>query len=168
MVALRRRRPLHAHGGAAEPPAAPAKLSSSSKPFDLALGPDADKNVVAVYQRCGSSGCDVRRYNTASGSDVKLATVSSPSYSEATPAIWGSNVVFTRRIRGCDVPYVKNLASSASSRRLLKSKCLQTGPGKASIRGSRIVISSVDTSEADANGAGSRPPSCASTRPQGG
>jgi hypothetical protein len=135
-------------------PAAPAKLSSSSKPFDVSLGPDAHQKVAAVYQRCGSSGCDVRRYYPESGSDAKLNTVSSPSYSEATPAIWGSNVVFTRRIGGCNVPYVKNLASSASSRRLLKSKCLQTGPGQASIRGSRIVISSVDTSEADANGAG--------------
>ena len=135
-------------------PAAPARLSSSSRPFDVSLGPDANKNVVAVYQRCGSSGCDVRRYNTASGSDVKLSTVSSPSYDEATPAIWGSTVVFTRRVHGCDVPYVKSLSSSASSRRLLKSKCLQTDPGQASIRGSRIIISSVDTSGADSNGAG--------------
>ena len=45
-------------------------------------------------------------------------------------------------------------SSSASSRRLLKSKCLQTDPGHVSIRGTRIVISSVDTSGADANGAG--------------
>jgi hypothetical protein len=80
--------------------------------------------------------------------------VSSPSYDEATPAIWGANVVFTRRVRGCDVPYVKSLSSSAPSRRLLKSKCLQTHPGHASIRGTRIVISSVDTSGADRNGAG--------------
>ena len=135
-------------------PAAAARLSSSSRPFDVSLGPDANQNVVAVYQRCGSSGCDVRRYNAASGSDAKLSTVSSPSYDEATPAIWGSTVVFTRRVHGCDVPYVKNLSSSASSRRLLKSKCLQTDPGQASIRGSRIIISSVDTSGADSNGAG--------------
>jgi hypothetical protein len=135
-------------------PAAAARLSSSSRPFDVSLGPDANQNVVAVYQRCGSSGCDVRRYNTASGSDAKLSTVSSPSYDEATPAIWGSTVVFTRRVHGCDVPYVKSLSSSASSRRLLKSKCLQTDPGQASMRGSRIIISSVDTSGADSNGAG--------------
>ena len=135
-------------------PAAAARLSTSSRPFDVSLGPDANQNVVAVYQRCGSSGCDVRRYSTASGSDAKLSTVSSPSYDEATPAIWGSTVVFTRRVRGCDVPYVKSLSSSASSRRLLKSKCLQTDPGQASIRGSRIIISSVDTSAADSNGAG--------------
>jgi hypothetical protein len=135
-------------------PAAAARLSSSSRPFDVSLGPDANQNVVAVYQHCGSSGCDVRRYNTASGSDAKLSTVSSPSYDEATPAIWGSTVVVTRRVHGCDVPYVKSLSSSASSRRLLKSKCLQTDPGQASIRGSRIIISSVDTSGADSNGAG--------------
>jgi hypothetical protein len=135
-------------------PAAPVGISTSSRPFDISLGPDRDHNVAAVYQRCGSSGCDIRRYNTASGHDVKLSTVSSPSYDEATPAIWGGNVVFTRRVRGCDVPYVKNLSSSAPSRRLLKSKCLQTDPGHASIRGTRIVISSVDTSGADKNGAG--------------
>jgi hypothetical protein len=135
-------------------PAATVGIPSSSRPFDVSLGPDRDHNVAAVYQRCGSSGCDIRRYNTASGHDVKLSTVSSPSYDEATPAIWGANVVFTRRVRGCDVPYVKSLSSSAPSRRLLKSKCVQTDPGHASIRGTRIVISSVDTSGADANGAG--------------
>ena len=92
--------------------------------------------------------------DVATGTEQTLKTVSSPSYDEATPAIWRSTVVFTRRVKGCDVPYVKDLSSSAASRRLLKSKCLQTDPGHASIRGSRIVISSVDTSEADSNGAG--------------
>jgi hypothetical protein len=135
-------------------PAAPVGIPTSARPFDVSLGPDRDHNVAAVYRRCGSSGCDIRRYNTASGHDVKLSTVSSPSYDEATPAIWGANVVFTRRVRGCDVPYVKSLSSSAPSRRLLRSKCLQTDPGHASIRGTRIVISSVDTSGADAHGAG--------------
>jgi hypothetical protein len=135
-------------------PAAPVGLSTSSRAFDVSLGPDRDHNVAAVYQRCGSSGCDIRRYNTASGHDVKLSTVSSPSYSEATPAIWRENVVFTRRVHGCDVPYVKDLSSSAPSRRLLKSKCLQTDPGHVSIRGTRVIISSVDMSAADANGAG--------------
>jgi hypothetical protein len=135
-------------------PASPVGVSTSSRPFDVSLGPDRDHNVAAVYQRCSTNGCDIRRYNAASGHDVKLSTVSSPSYSEATPAIWGANVVFTRRIHGCDVPYVKSLSSSAPSRRLLKSKCLQTDAGHVSIRGTRVIISSVDTSGADANGAG--------------
>jgi hypothetical protein len=51
-------------------------------------------------------------------------------------------VVFTRRIGGCDVPYVKDLGSSAPSRRLLRDKCVQTRPGQVSVRGTRIVISS--------------------------
>ena len=131
-----------------------AGVPTATRPFDVSLGPDTDHNVVAVYRSCGAGGCDIRRYNTASGHDIKLSTVSSPSYDEATPAIWGSNVVFTRRVHGCDVPYVKDLRSSAASRRLLKRKCLQTAPGHASIRGSRIVISSVDISGADSNGAG--------------
>jgi hypothetical protein len=129
-------------------------LPTSNRPWDVSLGPDADGNVVAVYRRCGSSGCDIRRYNTASGHDIKLSTVSSPFYDEATPAIWGATVVFTRRIRGCDVPYVKHLRSSAPSRRLLKRKCLTTPAGQTSIRGSRIVISSVDLSHTDKGGAG--------------
>ena len=135
-------------------PAAPVGIPTSSRPFDVSLGRDRDNNVAAVYQRCGSSGCDVRRYSTASGSDAKLSTASSPSYDESTPAIWGSTVVFTRRVHGCDVPYVRNLRSSAPSRRLLKSKCLTTPAGHASIRGSRIVISSLDLSHTDRGGAG--------------
>jgi hypothetical protein len=116
--------------------------------------PDDDHDVVAVYRSCGAGGCDIRRYDTAGGHGVKLRTVSSPSYDEATPAIWGATVVFTRRVHGCDVPYVKNLRSSAPSRRLLKHKCLTTPAGHASIRGSRIVISSVDLSHTDRGGAG--------------
>jgi hypothetical protein len=52
----------------------------STKPFDVALGPDDDHDVVAVYRSCGAGGCDIRRYDTAGGHDVKLRTVSSPSY----------------------------------------------------------------------------------------
>ena len=48
-------------------PAAPVGISTSSRPFDVALGPDSNHNVAAVYQRCSSSGCDIRRYSTASG-----------------------------------------------------------------------------------------------------
>jgi hypothetical protein len=134
--------------------ARPVGVPPSTKPFDVALGPDDDHDVVAVYRSCGAGGCDIRRYDTAGGHDVKLRTVSSPSYDEATPAIWGETVVFTRRVHGCDVPYVKNLRSSAPGRRLLKHKCLTTPAGHASIRGSRIVISSVDLSHTDRGGAG--------------
>jgi hypothetical protein len=138
-------------GGALKTP-----LPSSKRPWDVSLGPDAHGNVVAIYQRCGSSGCDIRRMDVATGAEQTLESVSSPSYDEATPAIWKSTVVFTRDVKGCDVPYVKDLGSSASSRRLLKSKCLTTPAGHTSIRGTRILISAVDLSHTDAGGAGEK------------
>jgi hypothetical protein len=131
-----------------------APLAHSKKPWDVSLGPDANGDVVAIYRSCSSNGCDVRRLYVATGRVQKLSSVSSPQYDEATPAIWRSTVVFTRHVGKCDVPYVKDLSSSKSSRRLLKSKCLTTPAGQATIRGSRIVISSVDLSQTDSNGAG--------------
>ena len=129
-------------------------LPTSSRPWDVSLGPDTSGNVNAVYQRCTSRGCDIRRLNTATGREERLDTVSSPSFREATPAIWRSTVAFTRRVGGCDVPYVKDLASRAPSRRLLRSKCLTTPPGHVAIRGSRILVSSLDLQQADDFGAG--------------
>jgi hypothetical protein len=131
-----------------------APLAPSDQPWDVSLGSDARGDVVAVYRSCGEAGCDVRRLNVATGRDQALRSVSSPSYDEATPAIWRSTVVFTRRVGRCDVPYVKDLSSSKPSRRLLKSKCLTTPAGQAAIRASRIVISSMDLSHSDSHGAG--------------
>jgi hypothetical protein len=131
-----------------------APLAPSDEPWDVSLGPDAHGDVVAVYRSCGPDGCDVRRLYVATGRDQALRSVSSPSYDEATPAMWRSTVVFTRRVGRCDVPYVKDLSSSKPSRRLLKSKCLTTPAGHAAIRASRIVISSMDLSHADSHGAG--------------
>jgi hypothetical protein len=131
-----------------------APLAPSDEPWDVSLGPDAHGDVVAVYRSCGPDGCDLRRLYVATGRDQALRSVSSPSYDEATPAIWRSTVVFTRHVGRCDVPYVKDLSSSKSSRRLLKSKCLTTPAGHAAIRASRIVISSMDLSHADSHGAG--------------
>jgi hypothetical protein len=131
-----------------------APLAPATEPWDVSLGPDAHGDAVAVYRSCGADGCDVRRLNVATGRDQVLRTVSSPSHDEATPAIWRSTVVFTRHVGRCDVPYVKDLRSSRPSRRLLKSRCLTTPAGQAAIRGSRIVISSMDLSHADSHGAG--------------
>jgi hypothetical protein len=133
-----------------------APLPTSANPWDVSLGPGSGSTVVAVYRRCRSGGCDVDRLDVASGHTATVKAVSSPSYDEATPAIWRSTMVFTRRVRGCDVPYAKDLSSSAPSVRLLKSKCLQTAAGQASIRGTRIVISSLDLSQTDENGAGEK------------
>ena len=131
-----------------------APLAPATRPWDVSLGPDAHGDVVAIYRSCDADGCDLRRLYVATGRDQALRSVSSPSYDEATPAIWRSTVVFTRHVRRCDVPYVKDLRSSKPSHRLLKSKCLTTPAGQAAIRGTRIVISSVDLSQADSHGAG--------------
>jgi len=133
---------------------APAPIPPSDRRFDVSLGPDARGDVVAVYARCAQGRCDLRRLNLETGRDQPLTSVSSPRYRERTPAIWRSTVAFTRRIRGCDVPYVKTLGSSRPSRRLLKRKCLQTPDGHLALRGTRVVTSSVDFSRADANGSG--------------
>jgi hypothetical protein len=131
-----------------------APVQTSDRPFDVSLGPDRNGHVVAIYQRCASGDCDVSTLDVSSGATTTLRAVSSPAFDEATPAIFRSTVVFTRRIGGCDVPYVKDLRSSAAPRRLLTGKCLQTAAGHVSISGSRIVISSVDLSKADRHGAG--------------
>ena len=132
----------------------PAPYPSSSLPWDVSLGPDATGRPVAILRRCTPRGCDLQLLDPERGSAEALPSVSSPSYREATPAIWRSIVAFTRRVRGCDVPYVKDLRSRAPSRRLLHSKCLQTAAGQVDVRGTRIVVSSVDMSEADEHGAG--------------
>ena len=119
-----------------------APVPAQSEPWDVALGPDARGAVVAIYPRCTVAGCDLRRLYVEEGREQALRSVSARRFREATPAIWRSTVVFTRRIGGCDVPYVKDLSSSAPSRRLLRTKCVQTRPGQVSVRGSRIVISS--------------------------
>jgi hypothetical protein len=130
-----------------------APIETGASPWDVSLGPGASGNVVAVYRSC-DRGCDIRRLDVATGRDQALRAVSSPRYVEGTPAIWRSTVVFTRRIGHCDVSYVKDLGSSKPSRRLLKRRCLTTPAGHAAIRGSQIVISSMDLSHTDRGGAG--------------
>jgi hypothetical protein len=131
----------------------PAPIETAASPWDLSLGPDASGDVVAVYRSC-DRGCDIRRLDLATGRDQALRGVSSPRFVEGASAIWRSTVVFTRRIGHCDVPYVKDLRSPKPSRRLLEHRCLTTPAGHVAIRGSRIVISSMDLSHTDRGGAG--------------
>lgn len=141
---------LRAPDGTVTTPALP----TSARPWDVSLGPDARGAVVAIYRRCTAAGCGVRRLSVATGQEQVLRSVDAPAYDEATPAIWRSTVAFTRRIRGCDVPYAKTLGSPRPSRRLLQGKCLQIPAGRLALRGTRVVTSGVDFSGADRNGAG--------------
>ena len=129
------------------------QLPTSSRPWDVSLGPDADRDVVAIYQRCTARGCDLRRLSVDTGREETLDGASSPRFREATPAIWRNTVAFTRRVGSCDVPYVKTLGSTRPSRRLLR-KCLRIAAGHLAIRGTRIFTSGLDLDEADENLAG--------------
>jgi hypothetical protein len=127
-----------------------APIPGSAKPFDVSLGSDRRGRPVALYSRCktaSETGCDVYRYDLTSATEQKVKAVSGPTQDEAWPAQDGSLLTFVRRrsdgapknaeIRDCDLIFVKNLASTAPSRRLDRGSCARTTG--LSIRGSRIV-----------------------------
>jgi hypothetical protein len=133
---------IAASGGV--PAAAP--VPSSSRPFDVSLGPDAGRRIVALYTRCATAAgkrCDIYRYSLASRHESRLS-FSSPREDEAWPAQWGDRVAFVRRHAdgkgedpACDVPYVKTLSSAAPPRKLDRGSC--GGTTGMSLRGERIV-----------------------------
>ncbi len=113
-------------------------------PFDVNLGPDSRGRAVAVYSRCavepdlgaaGDSlsapyppytrgrGCDLYRYNFATGQERKLGGASTDQASEVLPSIWRDQIAFARvyeqreGLRG-KVPYlyVRPLAGGRSKR----------------------------------------------------
>ena len=61
-------------------PAAPARISTSSRPFDVALGPDATRTSWPSTSAAARAAATSAATAPAAGSDVKLSTVSSPSY----------------------------------------------------------------------------------------
>jgi hypothetical protein len=124
-----------------------APIAPSRQPFDVSLGPDAKRRVVALYTRCATAAgtrCDVYRYALSSKRESKLS-LSSPREDEAWPAQWLGRVAFVRRhhrnsndeVPDCDVPFVKSLTSSAPSRRLDRGSCGRTTG--LSLRRDRIV-----------------------------
>jgi hypothetical protein len=151
-----------------------APIANAARPFDVSLGPDARGRIVALYTRCrrATTGCDVYRYDVASGRERRVAAVSSPDSDEAWPAQWRGRLTFVRRARtyvmsgydhrpdprgkrgggvlmDCDVPYARTLSPGGRSRRLDRSQC-GTTTGM-SLRATRIV----QVSSEDQGGAGS-------------
>src|SRR6187401_2585675 len=79
-------------------------------PFDVDLGPDAGGETVAAYSRCSKDprardprignaiaelpdwasgrGCDLYRFDFATGRETRIATANSPSSSEFLPSVW--------------------------------------------------------------------------------
>jgi hypothetical protein len=106
--------------------------------FDVSVGPGEDGSPVAVYSRCTgqtpplytfggaahtSSGCDIYRYDVASGSERKVTSVSSTRFSETQPSIRGRRLAFVRTLaarRGRparDAVYIGRTTGDARARR---------------------------------------------------
>lgn len=92
-------------------------VASRPVPFDVDLGPDEDGRVVAVYSRCEQEpstddpgfvyampspaytrgeGCDIYRFDLATGQERKVAGASTDQASEMLPSIWGGSIAFAR------------------------------------------------------------------------
>ena len=119
-----------------------------SVPFDVDLGPDANGETVAAYSRCARDpkrrdprignaiaqmpgwasgrGCDLYRFDFATGRETRIATANSPGASEFLPTIWKATVAFARvyeRKRGLKGEraylYARPISGAARSRKLI-------------------------------------------------
>jgi hypothetical protein len=119
-----------------------------SVPFDVDLGPDANGETVAAYSRCSRDpvardprignviaqmpdwsrgrGCDLYRFDFASGRETRIATANSPGASEFLPSVWKATVAFARvyeRKRGLRGEraylYARPITGAGRSRRLI-------------------------------------------------
>jgi hypothetical protein len=116
-------------------------------PFDVDLGLGSNGAIVAAYSRCKTEpprrdpaignivaqmpdwsrgrGCDLYRFDFATGRERKLASASSPHASEFLPTVWRTRVAFARvyeqrRGKAGDRAYLytRSLAHAGRTRRL--------------------------------------------------
>ena len=83
-------------GGAPTPVAVAPRRSG---PFDIDLGTNRSGATYAVYTRDDG---DIYRLNVATGSEVRVAKLSSPTLAERDPTIMRGEIAFIRRDRGFD------------------------------------------------------------------
>jgi hypothetical protein len=111
-------------------------VPTRSVPFDVDLGPAADGSAVAVYSRCRvegpaggfivasylkGRGCDIYRYDFATGRESKVDAVSSPTASEAWPTFYRPRLAFARAYddkRQYPYVYVNDLGDAQGSIRM--------------------------------------------------
>jgi hypothetical protein len=104
-----------------------------SVPFDVDLGPDTNGDTIAAYSRCSREpprrdpaignaftqlpdwrrgrGCDLYKFDFATGRESRIATANSLSGSEFLPSVWEGRVAFARvyerrRGRAGERPYL--------------------------------------------------------------
>jgi hypothetical protein len=122
-----------ARGVTSSPSISPRKV-----PFDADVGPDRVGEPVVVYSRCmeepnrysygallwaEARGCDLYRYDLATGRERKIFSASTAEASEFLPSYWRGRIAFFRRYerrpgRRGKVPrlYVRSLVGSRSTR----------------------------------------------------
>lgn len=146
-------------------------VASRSVPFDVDLGPDRRGRTVAVYSRCArepelptsvrsspsepyppytrGQGCDLYRFDFASGRERRVAGASTDQASEMLPSIWRDEIAFARvyeqrsGARGL-VPYlyVRPLKGGRSRRQPggARGRTGLPGPVSLDLRGSRLAF----------------------------
>jgi hypothetical protein len=133
-------------GGA---PVAVGVAPRSGTPFDIDLGTNRSGATYAVYTRNG----DIYRLNVATGSEVKVDRLSSPTLAERDPTIQRGEIAFIRRNAGRDELRIGNTTGGSKGSRLLVRKrsilkpelgathivYVVTGPGPISDEGAQFV-----------------------------
>jgi len=119
-------------------------------PFDIDLGTNGSGATYAVYTRDDG---DIYRLNVASGSELKVVKLSSPTIEERDPTIMRGEIAFVRHTRGYDELRIGNTSgASKGSRLIVKHRSIVsaelslthvayvvTGPGPISADGAKSV-----------------------------
>lgn len=103
----------------------------SAEAFDVDVGTNRSGTPVAVYSRCAQPapsvvppdfsprGCDIYRYDFASGTEQRLATLSSPTADERQPTAWRGEIAFVRENpRGTELRIGNTTRGARGTRRL--------------------------------------------------
>jgi hypothetical protein len=132
------------------PPTNVAVPPRTAGPFDIDLGTNRSGATYAVYTRDDG---DIYRLDVTTGSEVKVARLSSPTLDERDPTIMRGEIAFIRRDRGFDQLRIGNTtAASKGSRLIVRQRSIEsaelgithiaytvTGPGPISDNGARFT-----------------------------
>ena len=100
-------------GGA---PTRMALAPRTNQPFDIDLGTNRSGATYAVYSRDDG---DIYRLNVATGSEVRIARLSSPRFAEHDPTIMRGEIAFIRHENGFDQLRIGNTTSGSKGSRLI-------------------------------------------------